>query len=530
MRALNNERIRSVRHWTDTLFSFTTTRDPGFRFQNGQFTMLGLEVEGRPVESAGAFRVKLPLTARTFPIQKASGMALTDIKPAASHGLFRHLRTRTKAWLTSEHSLTQRIASTAFAIRVASAAIVFGSQILLARWMGGNEFGTYVYAWTWLLVVGDLVHLGVPLTAQRFVPEYRQAGALDLLRGFLVGSRWVTLGVGAAVGAVGVVAVYALAPWLDPNVVVPLYFVCLALPFSGFTFLLDAQARSYDWINLALLPAYVVRPLLIITVVATLHFSGFTIDAATVTGVLAGAFWLSALIQLFQLRRRLSAAVPAGPRRYDLRKWLHTSLPILLVWGMYTLLTSTDVLVLKQFRPAQEVAHYYAAAKTLTLVSIIQFAVAAAAGHRFTAHHVSGDHAALAAFAADTVKWVFWPSLAATLLMLLLGKFVLMLFGADFVSGYPIMAILAAGLMARASVGPAERLLNMLGQQRICALAYATAFTVNLIGCLALAPAYGAIGVACATAAAFIVESSLLFAIARRRLGIIMFVWRPPAA
>jgi ferredoxin--NADP+ reductase len=49
MSALNAERVLSVRHWTDTLFSFTTTRDPGFRFQNGQFTMLGLEVEGRPL-------------------------------------------------------------------------------------------------------------------------------------------------------------------------------------------------------------------------------------------------------------------------------------------------------------------------------------------------------------------------------------------------------------------------------------------------------------------------------------------------
>jgi ferredoxin--NADP+ reductase len=43
------EKVLSVHHWTDTLFSFTTTRDPGFRFQNGQFTMIGLPVEGRPL-------------------------------------------------------------------------------------------------------------------------------------------------------------------------------------------------------------------------------------------------------------------------------------------------------------------------------------------------------------------------------------------------------------------------------------------------------------------------------------------------
>lgn len=42
-------RVTKVRHWTDTLFSFTTTRDPSFRFLSGQFTMLGQPVDGRPL-------------------------------------------------------------------------------------------------------------------------------------------------------------------------------------------------------------------------------------------------------------------------------------------------------------------------------------------------------------------------------------------------------------------------------------------------------------------------------------------------
>src|SRR5712672_343859 len=49
MSAFYREKVLSVRHWTDTLFSFTATRNSGFRFESGQFAMIGLEVEGRPL-------------------------------------------------------------------------------------------------------------------------------------------------------------------------------------------------------------------------------------------------------------------------------------------------------------------------------------------------------------------------------------------------------------------------------------------------------------------------------------------------
>ncbi len=49
MAAVASERVLDVRHWNDSLFSFRTTRDPGFRFESGHFVMLGLPVEGRPL-------------------------------------------------------------------------------------------------------------------------------------------------------------------------------------------------------------------------------------------------------------------------------------------------------------------------------------------------------------------------------------------------------------------------------------------------------------------------------------------------
>jgi ferredoxin/flavodoxin---NADP+ reductase len=102
MSSLREERILHVHHWTDTLFSFKTTRDPSFRFRSGQFTMIGLPVEGRPLlraysmasanyeETLEFFSIKVangPLTSRLQHLKegdsiivgaKATGTLLTD--------------------------------------------------------------------------------------------------------------------------------------------------------------------------------------------------------------------------------------------------------------------------------------------------------------------------------------------------------------------------------------------------------------------------------------------------------------------
>src|SRR6478752_6257117 len=93
------------------------------------------------------------------------------------------LTARIVAVFTGGGGLTQRLAGTAFLIRVVSAALAYLSQIILARWMGTSDYGIYVYVWTWVLLLGSMMDFGTAVSAQKFIPEYRGAGELDLLRG-----------------------------------------------------------------------------------------------------------------------------------------------------------------------------------------------------------------------------------------------------------------------------------------------------------------------------------------------------------
>jgi O-antigen/teichoic acid export membrane protein len=456
-------------------------------------------------------------------------VALTssESERAVSAGGLAGLIARVRYWLSdaSHSSLAQRMAGAAFLIRVASAGILYLSQVVLARWMGSYEFGVYVYVWTWVLLIGGLFDLGLAQSAQRFIPEYVQLGRLDLLRGFLAGSRWIAAGASTLAAALAALAVLLLRGWMDSALVLPLFLACLCLPFYAVSGVQDGIARSYNWLHIGLTPPYILRPVLLIVFMGAAFFAGLPVDATTAMLAAVGSTWATALLQLVMLNRRLDREVERGPKLHQPKIWLATSLPIFLVESFYLLLTYTDLLMLKHFRSPEDIAIYYAAAKTLALVAFVNFSVSAAVAHRFTEYHVSGDRERLSAFLAESIRWTFWPSLVAMALILAVGRPFLWLFGKGFVDGYPIMFVLAIGLLARAAVGPVERLLNMLGQQNVCALVYALSFAINIIGCAILIPLIGTIGAAAATSLALVVESILLFVVTKRRLGLHVFIW-----
>lgn len=97
-RALRTEEVNWVHHWNDRLFSFRTTRDPGFRFSNGHFVMVGLEIEGKPLLRAYSiasanheeylefFSIKVPdgaLTSRLQNLQAGDQVVLSQ-KPVGT--------------------------------------------------------------------------------------------------------------------------------------------------------------------------------------------------------------------------------------------------------------------------------------------------------------------------------------------------------------------------------------------------------------------------------------------------------------
>src|SRR5258705_4862352 len=170
----------------------------------------------------------------------------TQSATASPAGATARLRSMLGRFLGGSHeaSLTKRLAGTIFIIRVLSAALAYGSQILLARWMGGSDYGVYVYVWTWVLLLGSMMDFGISASAQKIIPEYRASGEHALLRGFLSGSRWMTFAVSSVISLLLAGVVQVLSPLIDAHAILALFIRCGTLPAFLVVHNPDGVARS----------------------------------------------------------------------------------------------------------------------------------------------------------------------------------------------------------------------------------------------------------------------------------------------
>ncbi|WP_209881173.1 lipopolysaccharide biosynthesis protein [Rhizobium leguminosarum] len=429
-----------------------------------------------------------------------------------------------------EKAAAQRMALTAFTIRILSAALAFVSQIVLARLMGEYEYGIFVFVWVLVVVFGDLSCLGFHTAIIRFLPQYRAAGAFEEIRGLTGTARIFALLSGTAVLAAGMLGLHFFGDMIQVYYLVPIFLGLLAMPMIALGDILEGTSRANHWPVMALSPVYIVRPILIIASMLIAIASGAEHTAVTAMQAALAATFVTALGQYVATLYRLRRHYDKGPHKVDFLAWISVAFPIFLIEGVSFLLTNSDVVVVGIFLEPHDVAIYFAAAKTMALVHFINFSVKAASGPRFSSIIAEGDHAQLAAAAIDAARWTFWPALGVGLAVLAAGHLLLSLFGGAFTSGYVVMAILLAGILAKSLVGPAETLLMMAGRQNFCVALYAGALTANVGLNLALIPHYGIEGTAIATASAMAVEAILLHLAVRRTLGIVLFAFASPSA
>jgi len=419
---------------------------------------------------------------------------------------------------SSDHGHSQRGALLAFMIRIASAAIAFLSQVLLARWIGTHEYGVFTYLWVWVNLLGTLCAAGFAVSVVRFVPEYQEAGKHDLVRGFLRVGRAFSFGMGLVATISGLILLYLFKDSVAEHYLVPATVALIALPAFALTDFQDGVGRSQGWIDLALMPPYIFRPFLLFSFIGAAVAFGWSKSAETAVFAAIAATWITAVLQYLLQKKRMRKIVSPGPRQYKAGFWMKVSLPVIAIESFALMMTNLDILLLDLFVTPDQIAIYFATARTISLIAFVHFAVTAAVTPKFSTLYAKGDIVGLRSFLKETRKWTLYPSLIGAIILLIFGKPILWLFGPEFMAGYPVMFALVLGFLARSFAGPLQGMVIAIGRQNTAAMAMGLVVIINITLNLLLIPAYGLIGAAVATAISFIVESILLYVIVQKVL------------
>ncbi|MBU2533602.1 MAG: lipopolysaccharide biosynthesis protein [Alphaproteobacteria bacterium] len=415
---------------------------------------------------------------------------------------------------------TKQRALTALGIRVTGAAIAYFMQILLAQWMGLTEYGVFVGVWVWLLVLGGIAPLGLNVSVIGLLSTFHDAGTFDRWRGLIVSSVTMAMAASLVIAGIGWGIVHLEPDLFSPQYLMPVWLCLFCVPLMTLSEMNEGISRAHGWMNTSLLPTYILRPLLLIGGCLCLLWAGVDLTATTAMATAIAACLATVLLQGTVMLVRLRRLGGEGGYSATPWTWLLASLPIVVAQAFDLITQNFDLIAVSYFLGPEAAGVYFAALKTIALLAYVNFAVGAATANKVASLHASGDRDELASALGGAVNLAFWPTLAGAILLVLLAPYLLELFGREFVAHSHLTIVLAAGFLAKAFVGPAELYLNVLGQQKICALTLLLAAALNMVLNIALIPYMGLLGAAIATSVSLTVLAGSLHWIARRRLGV----------
>lgn len=391
----------------------------------------------------------------------------------------------------------------AFLIQGAGAALLLSTEILVARLLGVSQFGIYSMATAWINVLGLIGTLGLNHALLRFVPTYVAQGDWGSLRGLI---RRANLWVGLAASAFSLTGIAILIALRNSghvgSEIESAFTVALcAIPFLVLSNLRQSVLRGLDRIAYALLPEFILRPIMVISLlVVTALMLTRPLDAtnALSLSLIAAifAFVVGALWQHKFLPDPIRLHLPV----FHDREWLVTALPLLLIVGLNLISSRIDIIMLGMLSDVENVGVYSAASRIADVIVFGLVSANAVVAPMIARLHSTGRHQELQKMVRLAAKGIFLFTVPVALLVMVFGREILALFGAGFSEGYPVLAILVGGQIVNALAGPVGYLMSMTGHQEKAAKMVALSAGLNLLLNVILIPSFGMIGAAVATA------------------------------
>nr|MDJ0644272.1 polysaccharide biosynthesis C-terminal domain-containing protein [Erythrobacter sp.] len=278
--------------------------------------------------------------------------------------------------------------------------------------------------------------------------------------------------------------------------------------------------RSILLLSLAAIPNLILRPLMLFLAVCGFYLADIGLSAWSMMSLFFLVLSSIAVGQFFLVQRRLRREFGNVQPVYETRKWLANSAPLLVPMAFTAFFLELNILIAGLFLPPDQLAIYNVAFRTAELMGFFLRAVNFQFSPRASRLYGQGDAAGFQRLVARAAQLRFWAIVVAFVALVLVGKFLLGIFGEQFVSGYTALIVLAGAKLIQGAFGPLIQVVTITGNHNRCLPVFAASIVLSLGSSAILIPQYGIEGGAFSVFVATLVSNVWIYRIVVKRVQV----------
>jgi O-antigen/teichoic acid export membrane protein len=408
----------------------------------------------------------------------------------------------------------------ALAIKMAGAVLAYGMIVALARMMSTEDYGRFAFGLNLSIIAATLGSLGFPTGILRYWPKSIVAGDDAGARGAVsMGYRYAILGglVLIALAGAGSLVMGLLTGQFQVLQFLAIGILGLIISLGDFSSnLLRAQGSTI----VSMLPRDVLWRIFTVLGVGLVFTAGYTVSGPIALIICTAVLAVLTAWQFSHIRKNIKNQLQPSPTRSRFSEVRSSLLPLWVSSVVFAMIQQFDVVVVGSLLGNAQAGAYFAAQKTAALLSLVLIAAGLVAAPSMSSLYHAGKLAELQRLCRSMAGAIVVVTAIGFVMLALLGKFLLGLFDANFVSAYPVLIIVALGTMIDALSGPNAYLMQMTKYEthylKIMAICYGLVVVAQLI----LVPRWGGMGAALASAGGVVLWNVWAVLILRRDAGL----------
>ncbi len=371
--------------------------------------------------------------------------------------------------------------------------------IIVAKILNLESLGLYVLGLTIIQIAGVLGRLGLESGVLRYVSVFSGAGDKQRVKGIIIQALKYSFiaSIIVSFGLFFTAEMLSVKVFHKPGLESVIKTLSVFLPFLSLALVALSVTQGFQIMKYSVYGQYLFWPVTDIALVVTFAFFGLKLSGVVISHGIS--IFFMCLLSLYFVDRVFSG-ISRIKAINETSLLFSFSLPLLMISFLSFIIMWTDTLMIGYFLPAEKVGLYAIAIKTSLLVGMILNSFNSIFSPAIADLYHKKEQYKLACLYKTVTKWVFTITIMAFLIIVLLSKEIMGVFGKEFVAGWSCLIILAIGQLANGVSGPSGSVITMSGRQILMLYNTMGIFLVNMVLNYILIPIYGILGAAVASA------------------------------